>query len=63
MKRQLGTALAVTGVMVMAPAFAVAAPPAPTEVIQDWYKMVLELTRHTATMSPPVARKSGTATR
>jgi hypothetical protein len=44
--------------MVMAPAFAVAAPPAPTEVIQDWYKMVLELTRHTATMSPPVASRA-----
>ena len=58
MTRHLSAALAATAAMTMASGLATAAAPAPTEVIQDWYKMVLELTRHTATMSPPVASRA-----
>ena len=54
--RHLSAALAITTAMAIGPGLALAATPTPTEVLQDWYKMVLELTRHTATMSPPVAR-------
>jgi hypothetical protein len=57
-KRQLRTALAVAAAITLAPGLAFAAAPTPTDVIQDWYKMVLELTRHTATMSPPVASRA-----
>jgi membrane-associated phospholipid phosphatase len=56
-QRQLRAVLAVAA-MAMAPGLALAAAPPPTEVLQDWYKMVLELTRHTATMSPPVASRA-----
>lgn len=58
MKRHLSAALAVTAAIAIAPSFAFGAAPTPNEVIQDWYKMVLELTRHTATMSPPVASRA-----
>lgn len=56
--RHLSAALAITTAMAMVPGLALAATPTPTEVLQDWYKMVLELTRHTATMSPPVASRA-----
>jgi len=56
--RHLSAALAITTAMAIGPGLALAAPPTPTEVLQDWYKMVLELTRHTATMSPPVASRA-----
>ena len=58
MKRLLSAALAVTAAIATAPGLALAAAPTPNDVIQDWYKMVLELTRHTATMSPPVASRA-----
>ncbi|MFA9232162.1 MAG: vanadium-dependent haloperoxidase [Microgenomates group bacterium] len=32
--------------------------PAPQEVIQGWYALILELVRHTPTYSPPVASRS-----
>jgi len=56
--RHLSAVLAITTAMAMGPGLALAAAPTPTEVLQDWYKMVLELTRHTATMSPPVASRA-----
>lgn len=31
---------------------------APTPVLRDWYRLVLELVRHTATYSPPVASRA-----
>lgn len=34
------------------------ARPAPSEVILDWYRLMLELVRHTATYSPPVASRA-----
>lgn len=57
MKRLLA---AVTGLALVAliPGSSIAAAPTANEVLQDWYKMVLELTRHTATMSPPVASRA-----
>lgn len=59
MKRHLTAALAVTAATAaMVSGLAFGAAPAPNEVIQDWYKMTLELTRHTATMSPPVASRA-----
>ena len=30
----------------------------PQKVIQSWYKLVLELVRHTPTYTPPVASRS-----
>jgi len=37
---------------------AVAAAPTPEKVLANWYRMVLELARHTPTYSPPVASRS-----
>lgn len=39
------------------PAFA-ADRPAPEEVVLTWYRLILELIRHTATYSPPVASRA-----
>jgi len=30
----------------------------PDEILQDWYRLILELVRHTATYSPPVASRA-----
>lgn len=35
-----------------------ASPATPDEVLRSWYKMVLELVRHTPTYSPPVASRA-----
>lgn len=53
----------VLGLGVAAVASALAPWPAradsqPTEVLTNWYKLVLQLVRHTATYSPPVASRS-----
>ena len=32
--------------------------PAPQEILRDWYYLMNELVRHTATYSPPVASRS-----
>lgn len=45
------------GALLLGTPAAQAAPPAPTEVIANWYKLILELVRHTATFSPPVASR------
>ena len=58
MKRHWRATLAVAAAIALGPGLAFAAAPTPNEVLQDWYKMVLELTRHTATMSPPVASRA-----
>lgn len=57
MKRHLAV---VTGfaLVALAPVSSIAAAPTANEVLQDWYKLVLQLTRHTATMSPPVASRA-----
>lgn len=53
--RLLGMALLVAGLL-CAPAMA--AQPTPEKVLANWYRMVLELVRHTPTYSPPVASRS-----
>lgn len=59
LKRHLSAAIALAAVVALAPQVRAAAPaPAPNEVLGDWYDMVLNLTRHTATMSPPVASRA-----
>jgi PAP2 superfamily len=51
------TAWSATAMLVLAAQPALAAKPAP-EVLGQWYKMALELTRHTATYTPPVASRT-----
>ncbi|MFO1122775.1 MAG: vanadium-dependent haloperoxidase [Hyphomicrobiales bacterium] len=54
----LGLGLMVLGGMpAIVPGFAAAARP-PEQILRTWYKLVLELVRHTATYSPPVASRS-----
>lgn len=50
-------ALAVIGWVAALPAQA-AERPAPQEILRDWYYLMNELVRHTATYSPPVASRS-----
>jgi membrane-associated phospholipid phosphatase len=51
--------LASGAALALAPRVAMAAPaPRADRVLVDWYRMVLELVRHTATYSPPVASRS-----
>ena len=40
------------------PSFSAAIRPLPQDVLQTWYALALELTRHTATFSPPVASRT-----
>lgn len=51
-----------TAVVVLAAAFGLVAPAhaaaQPGDVLRGWYDMVLSLTRHTATMTPPVASRA-----
>lgn len=44
--------------LVLALAAPAAARPAPEEVLGTWYRLVLELVRHTPTYSPPVASRA-----
>jgi hypothetical protein len=39
-------------------ALANSAPPGPDQVLSNWYRLVLELVRHTATYTPPVASRA-----
>ena len=52
-----GLALAVLALCTTLPAHA-AERPAPQEMLRDWYLLMNELVRHTATYSPPVASRS-----
>lgn len=60
MRLRLRFAAAMTAVLL----FLVVAPPAraneklPADVLQTWYRLTLELVRHTPTYSPPVASRS-----
>ena len=40
------------------PGLAAASPPSTAEVLDQWYDLVLALTRHTPTMTPPVASRA-----
>ena len=42
----------------LSPALAQADRPAPQKILRDWYYLMNELVRHTATYSPPVASRS-----
>ncbi len=52
--------LSLAGAIALVPALPVSAQTAvaPTDVVQTWYRLVLELVRHTATYSPPVASRA-----
>ena len=58
MKRLLTALAGVVALISLTAGSNAAVAPGANEVLQDWYKMVLELTRHTATMSPPVASRA-----
>jgi len=50
--------LALTGAAFALPALPLHAAPSPSDTLLTWYKLVLELVRHTATYSPPVAARA-----
>jgi len=50
--------LAAAAAAMLAPKLALAATPKPERVVLDWHKLILELVRHTATYSPPVASRA-----
>lgn len=49
--------VAMLGVLGIGTAGAQTSTVAPDEVVRNWYRLVLELVRHTPTMSPPVASR------
>ena len=49
---------AATAALLVAPSFAQADKRLPEEVLRTWFKVSLELVRHTATYSPPVASRA-----
>jgi hypothetical protein len=58
LKRHVIAAMAIVGLFGANPAVALAANPTPEEVELTWTNMVLLLTRHTPTYSPPVASRT-----
>ena len=50
--------VAVLAMLAVAPAAAQGSAVAPEAVMRNWYRLVLELVRHTPTMSPPVASRA-----
>ncbi|MES2667755.1 MAG: vanadium-dependent haloperoxidase [Pseudomonadota bacterium] len=56
-RRVLGLAAAALSVSAL-PAVAASPPANPTGVMTQWYRLVLELIRHTATQTPPVASRA-----
>ena len=58
--RRIGAATLIVAAawMAIGQAHAESARPEPQDVVRSWYKMVLELVRHTPTYSPPVASRS-----
>ena len=57
-QRQMTGALALAGMLALLSTAAWAAGPSPQEVVRDWNQMVLSLTRHTPTYTPPVASRT-----
>jgi hypothetical protein len=57
-RRQVVAGMAAVLGAVPLTSFADDAPPVPTAVLQRWYKLILELVRHTPTYSPPVASRA-----
>ena len=58
MQRRHFLALASASAFVSGLPQAVQASAAPQDVVQTWYRLVLELVRHTPTYSPPVASRA-----
>ena len=56
--RQVKAIMFLLALMVFAVPGAMAAEISPQDVIQNWYKLMLELVRHTPTYTPPVASRS-----
>ena len=56
--RQVKAIMFLLALMVFAVPGAMAAEISPQDVIQSWYKLMLELVRHTPTYTPPVASRS-----
>ncbi len=56
-RRVMGLAAAALSVSTL-PTVAALPPKNPTEVMTQWYRLVLELIRHTATQTPPVASRA-----
>ena len=56
--RQVKAIMFLLALMVFAVPGAMAAETSPQDVIQNWYKLMLELVRHTPTYTPPVASRS-----
>ncbi len=56
-RRVMGLAAAALSVSAL-PTVAALPPTNPTEVMTQWYRLVLELIRHTATQTPPVASRA-----
>ena len=50
--------LALTGAAFALPALPLHAATTPSDTLLTWYKLVLELVRHTATYTPPVAARA-----
>jgi PAP2 superfamily len=50
--------LVILAVVFSLPVQAALANPSPQDVLRSWYKLALELVRHTATYTPPVASRS-----
>ena len=57
-RRAIATVTAGIGAFAGGGAFAQTPAQMPQEVLRDWYRLVLELVRHTATFSPPVASRA-----
>ena len=58
-RQAIGSALALaSAAWVSSPASAADGPYAPQVAVRRWYRLVLELVRHTATYSPPVASRA-----
>lgn len=55
---RLWVAVLMTALLICGQGAAQAAVKAPEDVVQDWYKLILELVRHTPNYSPPVASRS-----
>ncbi len=57
-KVTFGLASALAACVMPVPGRAQAVRPTPDQVLQTWYRLVLELVRHTATYTPPVASRA-----
>ena len=56
--RQLGTALLVSMCLLPGPSLAGMGQDDRGQILRDWYRMILELVRHTPTYTPPVASRA-----